>query len=151
MTERNKDFYVPPTGPPMGPRPNPAIYQSMGEENIFKLLEDFYLELGNSSIKHLFPNNLAEASKKSGAFFVFLLGGPPLYQERHGSPMMRQRHMPFRIDEDARQAWLNTFRKVLDGHEEKYHFPVEYKQEFWNFLETFSIWMVNTKPKNDVE
>ncbi|MBA2728963.1 MAG: hypothetical protein H0U49_12430, partial [Parachlamydiaceae bacterium] len=63
-----------------------------------------------------------------------------------GSPMMRQRHMPFRIDEEARQVWLSSFRKVLDGHEDIYSFPIEYRDEFWEFLEKFSAWMVNTKP-----
>ena len=139
-----RDFYVPPGGPPQE-RPNPAIYAKMGEANIFKMLEDFYLELGQSEIKHLFPANMKHASQKSGAFFVFLLGGPPLYQERHGSPMMRQRHMAFTIDEQARQVWLACFRKILIDSETKYQFPPEYMEEFVTFLERFSLWMVNTR------
>lgn len=142
MTTR-KEFYVPPEGPPQH-RPNPAIYAAMGESNIFQMLEDFYLELEKSEIRHLFPADMKLASKKSGAFFVFLLGGPPLYQERHGSPMMRQRHMAFAIDEHARQIWLGCFRKILRDSE-KYHFPVEYLDEFIQFLERFSLWMVNTR------
>lgn len=142
--QNKKDFYVPPGGPPQE-RPNPAIYARMGEANIFKMLEDFYIELGKSEIKHLFPSDMKEASKKSGAFFVFLLGGPPLYQERHGSPMMRQRHMAFTIDENARQVWLDCFRKTLIDAEKKYQFPPEYMEEFVGFLERFSLWMVNTR------
>jgi hemoglobin len=145
MVASNEHFYVPPSGPPTGPRPNPEIYHAMGEERIFKLLEDFYRELEGSSIRDLFPVDMAKASEKSGAFFVFLLGGPPLYQERYGSPMMRQRHMPFKIDEAARQTWLSCFRKVLQGHEDIYHFPKQYADEFWTFIERFSAWMVNTK------
>lgn len=143
MNKKNDHLYIPPSGPPTGPRPNPAIYEMMGEKNIFQLLEDFYLELGNSSIRHLFPDNMVEASKKSAAFFVFLLGGPPLYHQKYGPPMMRQRHMPFKIDESARQVWLNSFKKVLNGHEAKYSFPTEYLDEFWEFVDRFSKWMVN--------
>lgn len=143
MTQK-KDFYVPPEGPPQH-RPNPAIYGKMGEANIFKMLEDFYLELEKSEIRKMFPADMREASKKSGAFFVFLLGGPPLYQERHGSPMMRQRHMPFTIDENARQVWLDCFRKTLIGSDSKYSFPAEHLDEFIAFLERFSLWMVNTR------
>ena len=138
------NFYVPPEGPPQE-RPNPKIYQEMGEANIFKMLEDFYSELGKSEIRHLFPSDMVQASKKSGAFFVFLLGGPPLYQERYGSPMMRQRHMAFAIDDNARQIWLDCFRKTLVDAEVNYQFPQEYLPEFIQFLERFSLWMVNTK------
>jgi len=138
-----KDFYVPPGGPPQD-RPNPEIFARMGESNIFKMLEDFYVELGNSDIKHLFPADVKEASKKSGAFFVFLLGGPPLYQQKHGSPMMRQRHLAFTINENARQVWLSCFRKTLIDSDRKYHFPAEFLPEFIDFLERFSLWMVNT-------
>ena len=139
-----KDFYIPPEGPPQE-RPNPEIFARMGEANIFKMLEDFYLELENSEIRHLFPSDMLQASKKSGAFFVFLLGGPPLYHQRHGPPMMRQRHLAFKIDESARQIWLNCFRNILVDAESKYHFPSEYLAEFVHFLERFSLWMVNTR------
>lgn len=141
---KERKIYVPPGGPPQR-RPNPAIYAVMGEENIFKMIEDFYLVLEKSSIRHMFPEDMVEASKKTASFFVFLLGGPPLYHQRHGPPMMRQRHMPFVIDEAARQVWLKCFRVVLDNADVKYHFPQEHMMDFTDFLEDFSAWMVNTK------
>ena len=116
----------------------------MGEENIFKMLSDFYQELGRSTIRSLFPDDLEEASKKSAAFFVTILGGPPLYYEKYGPPMMRKRHLPFKIDEEARLTWLACFEKVLDNGE-KYHFPPQHRERFWNFLDKFSTWMVNSK------
>jgi len=140
----HKKIYVPPGGPPQY-RPNPEIYQKMGEENIFQMLEDFYAILEGSEIRHLFPANMRESSKKSGAFFVFLLGGPPLYQQQHGSPMMRQRHIHFTIDETARQVWLRCFHEVLKDAETKYKFPKEHMEGFCQFLDDFSAWMVNTK------
>jgi hemoglobin len=140
-----RSFYIPPEGPPQGILPNPEIYAKMGEANIFRMLEDFYSELSQSTISHLFPEEMREASKKSAAFFVFILGGPPLYQQKYGPPMMRKRHLPFKIDEEARQVWLNTFRKILENADKKYRFPLEHKESFWNYLEKFSSWMVNTR------
>ncbi|MGE4574795.1 MULTISPECIES: globin domain-containing protein [Parachlamydia] len=137
--------YIPPEGPPQDIRLNPEIYTKMGQECIFKMLEDFYAELEKSSIRPLFPENMQEASKKSAAFFVFLLGGPPLYQQMYGAPMMRKRHLPFAIDEQARQVWLNCFKKILINAEDKYHFPPEHLFSFVHFLEKFSGWMVNKK------
>lgn len=139
-----RDIYIPPEGPPQEGRPNPVIFKMMGEANIMKMLEDLYLEIERSEIRHMFPANMVEASKKSGEFFVFLLGGPPIYHEKHGNPMMRQRHMPFKIDEAARQVWLRCFDTVLKNAE-KYQFPIEHLDEFRRFLDRFSRWMVNTK------
>ncbi len=138
------EFYVPPEGPPNN-RLDPSIYRVMGEDNIYKMLEDFYLELEKSSIRHLFPEDMRQASKKSAEFFIFLLGGPPIYQQKHGSPMMRKRHMPFVIDQESRDIWLNCFQTILQNAEEKYLFPKEHKGNFLLFLEKFSTWMINSK------
>ena len=136
-------IYTPPGGPPQGPGPNPEIYRVMGEDNVFRMMLDFYKELENSEIRHLFPPDMEEASRKSAAFFVTLLGGPPLYLEKYGSPRMRARHLPFEIDEPARQIWLRCFDKVLEDAPAKYNFPAQHLQGFKDFLKSFSSWMVN--------
>jgi len=136
-------IYTPPGGPPQGPGPNPEIYRIMGEANIFKMILDLYKEIEQSEVRHLFPADMEEASKKSAAFFVTVLGGPPLYFERFGSPRMRARHLPFEIDEHARQVWLACFERVLEGAESKYQFPSQHMAGFKEFLKNFSAWMVN--------
>ena len=136
-------IYTPPGGPPQGAGPNSAIYGSMGEANIFRMMADFYRELEKSEVRPLFPADMEEASKKSAAFFVTLLGGPPLYMQKYGPPRMRARHIPFEIDERARQVWLACFDKVLEGADTKYQFPMEHMEGFKDFLRSFSAWMVN--------
>ena len=79
------------------------------------------------------------------AFFITLCGGPPMYQQLYGPPMMRRRHIPFRIDESARQEWLRCFQNVLENAVEDYDFPAEHMDGFKLFLEGFSGWMINTK------
>jgi hemoglobin len=142
---KEREFYIPQGGPPQGMNPNSKIFEKMGQENIYQMIEDFYQELKKSSIHHLFPTDMIEASRRSAAFFVFILGGPPLYQQQFGSPMMRKRHLDFKIDEEARTVWLNCFKTTLQEAEKKYQFPVEHLNEFWSFLERFSAWMVNTQ------
>jgi hemoglobin len=115
----------------------------MGEENIFKMMSDFYKELEKSEVRHLFPSDMEEASKKSAMFFVTLLGGPPLYIQKFGSPRMRARHLPFEIDESARQVWLRCFETILKDAASKYCFPAEHLESFRKFLQDFSGWMVN--------
>jgi hemoglobin len=110
------------------------------------MLRDFYRELEKSSIRHMFPQDMIAAADKSAAFFVGLLGGPPLYHQRYGNPMMRARHMPFAIDEAARQEWLRCYALVLKDAPARYNFPPQHLPGFWAFLEGFSSWMVNTAP-----
>jgi hemoglobin len=138
----NREIYVPPQGPPQG-GPSRDIYPLMGEENIFKMLSDFYKELEKSSIRAMFPSDMEEASQKSAKFFVQVLGGPPLYVIDYGPPRMRARHIPFEIDEKARQVWLGCFMKILENSDKKYNFPLEHMAGFKAFLEGFSAWMVN--------
>jgi hemoglobin len=136
-------IYTPPGGPPQGPGPSPEIYAIMGEANIFRMISDFYKELEKSEVRELFPPDMEEASRKSAAFFVTILGGPPLYIQKYGSPRMRARHLPFEIDERARQIWLECFEKTLEGADVKYGFPPQHLDGFRNFLKGFSAWMVN--------
>ncbi len=143
-----REIYTPDMGPPQGPGPSREIYASMGGPAITQMLEDFYAQLGQSSIRHLFAPDEAGrliAARKSALFFIFLLGGPPTYQETHGPPRMRARHLPFVIDAAGRQAWLDCFFGVLQDAPTRYGFPPEHLDGFKKFLEDFSAWMVNTQ------
>lgn len=137
------------------PAPSKEIYGLMGEDNIFKMLEDFYGELAQSSpaLRGMFPSNEAmlAASHKSAAFFVGLLGGPPLYHQRHGNPMMRARHMPFPITAATRDEWLACFDRVLSHAVARYQFPPQHMAGFRAFLAGFSMWMVNTQAQEPAQ
>lgn len=146
-----REIYVPPGGPPQVAPPSPAIYARMGEANIFAMIEDLYRELERSWLRPMFPQDMVAASQRSAAFFVGLLGGPPLYHQRYGNPMMRARHLPFPIDEAARQEWLACFDRVLERAPHQYNFPAEHLAGFRAFLVGFSAWMVNTAPPNPEE
>ncbi len=139
------DIYIPQVGPNSAPAPSREIYAPMGEANIFRMLADFYAELERSSIRAMFPGDMQASSEKSAAFFVGLLGGPPLYQQRYGAPMMRARHLPFPIDEQARRIWLGCWEPVLTRAATDYNFPSEHLQGFRDFLIGFSAWMVNRR------
>lgn len=140
----SKQPFVPNMRPNQVSAPSRDVYAVMGADNVYRMLSDFYQELGRSSISHMFPRDMEKASRKSADFFISLLGGPPLYQQRYGNPAMRARHMPFPITYDARRVWLDCFEAVLADAEEKYNFPAEHLPGFHAFLTGFSEWMVNT-------
>lgn len=143
MSPRTRPIHTPAGGPPQGERPSPLILSAIGEEGVFRLLEDFYAELEQSAVRDLFPEDMVAASRKSAAFFVQLLGGRPLYSEQFGPPRLRRRHLPFEIDASARDEWVACFERILGQAEERYGFPPEHLEGFREFLSTFADWMVN--------
>jgi len=145
---RTKPIHVPPGGPGPLPQLSPEIYEAMGEDGVFAMLEAFYAELGSSEIRHLFGDDLVAASKRSAAFYVQLLGGPPLYNAQYGNPMMRRRHFPFEIDESARKIWVACFFRVLERSDE-FGFPAGHLDAFRAWIDGFSRWMVNVAPDQD--
>ena len=144
----DRPIYTPPGGPPQNNSIDRETYATMGEANIRAMIEDFYKRLARSEIAGLFPPagsvELEAAADRSASFFVFLLGGPPEYQRRFGRPMMRARHLPFRIDEHARGVWLACFAESLDLAERELGMTRAQREGFEAFLVSFSAWMVNT-------
>ena len=145
----NTTPYVPPGGPPTGPKPDHRIFAALGEAGVFSMIEDFYRRLAGSEIRHLFPQTeaaLIEASKRNASFFVQILGGPSLYSERFGPPQMRKRHLAFDITEAAKEVWLACFFEILDEAPAKYNFPTDHLESFKSWLRNFAAWMVNRAP-----
>ena len=54
------------------------------------------------------------------------------------------RHAPFRIDEAGRKSWLVLYAGLLEALVDEGITP-EYIQSFWDYLDIFSMWLVNTE------
>jgi len=129
-------------------KPNPAFLTEVGEEGIRDLLDRFYMKLLKSPIKDIFPQTKEEmkiAAQHSADFFIQICGGHPYFNENRGAPQMRGRHAPFRITPDARLHWLALFEESLEPIIKDKKSSEENIQSFWNYLNVFSQWMVNSK------
>jgi hemoglobin len=135
--------YVPSMNPADIAGPSREIYPRMGRENLYRMIEEFYRELGTSAIRAMFPEDLVVSAHKSAAFFAQLTGGPQEYSEQHGPPRMRARHLAFRITPQSRAEWLACFERVLGHAVQDFDFPAEHLEGFRQFLQKFSLWMVN--------
>jgi hemoglobin len=124
--------------------PSPKLLEILGEAGIRQMVSDHYNLLSQSEIKHLFPRieeALDKAKQRSSDFFIQILGGHPYFNENRGKPMLARRHAPFAITTEARKVWLQCYIQVLS----KLNVPEEELQSFWNYLNVFSFWMVNTR------
>ena len=133
--------------PPVA-KPHPGFYQEVGEERFRKLVFDHYESIKTSDIAFLFPifddDDFAEAQKHAADFLIEISGGPDYFTQTRGEHQMVGRHAPFRIDENARKVWLELYIPLLNALEVEGISP-KYIESFWNYLDLFSMWVVNTK------
>ena len=89
-----------------------------GEPVIRRLTERFYAHMDELpetyGIRKLHAEDLAGSQQKLFEFLSGWTGGPQLFVERHGQPMLRRRHMGFPIDGSARDQWMLCMRLALD-------------------------------------
>ncbi len=133
--------------PPVA-KPHPGFYLEVGEDRFRKLIFDHYESIKTSDIAFLFPifddDDFAEAQKHAADFLIEISGGPDYFTQTRGEHQMVGRHAPFRIDEKARKVWLELYIPLLSALEAEDVNP-EYIESFWNYLDLFSMWVVNTK------
>ncbi len=128
--------------------PSPRFFELLKEEGMRQLVSDHYDLLSKSEISHLFPRideQLDKSKQRSSDFFIQICGGHPYYNENRGKPMMARRHSPFTITPEARIVWLKCYEQVLS----KLDIPEDIVQSFWNYLNVFSFWMINSESKSD--
>lgn len=129
-------------------KPHPGFLHEVVVERFEKLVYDHYELIEKSDIAFLFPvldeEDFAEASRHAFTFLLEISGGEPLFTQERGEHQMVGRHAPFRIDEEGRKVWLSLYAGLL---EELVHEGIseEYIQSFWDYLDLFSMWLVNTE------
>jgi hemoglobin len=96
------------------------VYDQIGGEPVVRRLVDTFYDAmdtlpGAQRIRAMHPASLDGSRDR---FFWYLsgwLGGPPLYVEKRGHPMLRRRHLPFPIDQAAADAWMVCMFHALDA------------------------------------
>lgn len=92
--------------------------EDKGIENIRLLVETFYDIMDSDpkaqAIRAMHPEDLTSAREKLFMFLTGWTGGPQLYIERYGHPFLRRRHLPFPVDESARDQWMYCMIKAME-------------------------------------
>ncbi|MDQ0245293.1 hemoglobin [Bacillus fengqiuensis] len=123
-------------------------YDAIGEEMLTRLVDAFYKRVGNHpELIPIFPPDLTETARKQKQFLTQYLGGPPLYTEEHGHPMMRARHLPFPITPSRAKAWLHCMSEAMD----EVGLEGELRTQFFQRLVLTAQHMVNTPEDTDEE
>lgn len=124
--------------------PSNKLYEAWGEQKIREMVMYHHNLLRKSVLGNLFPHAeeaFLYATQKTADFFVEALGGEKVYTLVHGHPALRGRHFHINIDEQARDIWLMMYKKTIKDLE----MPKEHTQEFWTWIESLSIRMINKR------
>ncbi len=133
--------------PPVA-KPHPGFFNEVGEARFKELVYKHYELIEVSDIAFLFPihdeDDFDDAKRHAFNFLVEVCGGPDYFTQDRGAHQMVGRHAPFRIDEAGRVSWLALYAPLLEALVDEGVTP-EYIQSFWDYLDIFSMWLVNTE------
>jgi hemoglobin len=105
----------------MSAHPTPDIppYDLLGGEAAVRKLVDRFYDLMDETpeyyvVRKLHPADLSGSREKLFMFLSGWLGGPPLYVQKNGHPMLRARHLPFAIGTAERDGWIACMKQAME-------------------------------------
>lgn len=124
--------------------PSPvSFYVEVGGHDTFvRLVDAFYRGIAADPIlKPMYPEeDLAPAAERLTLFLEQYWGGPTTYSEQRGHPRLRMRHLPFHVNPDARDRWLQHMRAAVD----ELGLSPLHEATLWDYLQRAAHAMVNT-------
>lgn len=89
-----------------------------GAKQIHALVDRFYDLMDtlpeSFALRQMHPQDLSSSRQKLYEFLSGWMGGPALFTEKYGHPMLKRRHLPFSINSMARDQWMLCMRLALD-------------------------------------
>jgi len=117
------------------------IYSTIGEEGFIRLVRAFYRQVpGDDILGKMYPErDRAAAEQRLRDFLIYRFGGSERYIEQRGHPRLRARHLPFEIDQAARDRWIELMNRALS----EAALPPEVEQRLRMFFEQVSTFLIN--------
>jgi hemoglobin len=117
-----------------------------GEQALLNLVDRFYFYMDTlpeaQGIRAIHQPDLSSAKEKLFKFLSGWLGGPDLFIEEFGHPMLRARHLPFRIGESESDQWMLCMTKALA----ELAMDSQLRINFQNALQNLATHMINHAP-----
>ena len=96
-----------------------SLYDSIGGiEKVDELVDRFYdlmvLEPSLTELRAMHPQDISGSREKLKFFLTGWMGGPDIYSPKYGHPMLRARHLPYKIGLKERNRWLTCMYQALE-------------------------------------
>ena len=124
-----------------------SIYESIGGiDKIDELVDRFYdlmeLEPQFRGIRSMHSPDLSTSREKLKLFLTGWMGGPDIYSPKYGHPMLRARHLPFKIGISERDQWLACMYRAIEECGIEGNIAEQLEESFFNTAN----WMRNQAP-----
>jgi len=118
------------------------VFPTIGEDGFLRLVAAFYRQVpADPILGPMYPaDDLEAAEYRLRMFLIGRFGGPPIYIQERGHPRLRMRHLPFRIDQAARDHWMRLMSAALDEAQ----LPPEADAILRHFFDGMSSFMMNS-------
>ena len=118
-----------------------SVYSLIGTDGFTRLVSAFYRQIPNDDVLGpMYPEQDREgAEERLRDFLIYRFGGPPRYIEMRGHPRLRARHLPFQINQAARDRWLQLMNNAFA----EAALPEAAERQLRQFLEQMSTFMIN--------
>jgi hemoglobin len=120
-----------------------TFYEQVGGEETFRrLVHRFYVGVADDPLlRPMYPEeDLGPAEERLRLFLIQYWGGPTTYSQNRGHPRLRMRHVPFKVDRAAHDAWLKHMRDALD----ELGLSEEHDHTMWKYLTYAAATMINS-------
>ncbi|MGG7516518.1 globin [Allorhizobium undicola] len=96
-----------------------TLYEAIGGDATVRALTQRFYALMDSlpeaaRCRAIHPPDLRESEEKFYEYLTGYLGGPPIYMEKRGHPMLRRRHFVAEIGPQERDEWIYCFRRAME-------------------------------------
>ncbi|MGA7414600.1 MAG: globin [Bryobacteraceae bacterium] len=117
------------------------LFPVIGEDGFTRLIAAFYRQVPLDDIlgPMYIGRDLAAAEQRLRDFLIYRFGGPERYIAERGHPRLRMRHVPFVIDQAARDRWVQLMGRAF----EEAQLPADAERVLRGFLEATATAMIN--------
>ncbi|GAB3284815.1 globin [Sinomonas notoginsengisoli] len=125
------------------PQKTESFYDLVGgHETFVKLVDIFYEGVAEDPVlRPMYPEeDLGPARRRLTMFLEQYWGGPGTYSVERGHPRLRMRHVPFKVNPEARDRWLHHMRAGVDA----LSLPPVYEATLWDYLDRAAHSLVNS-------
>lgn len=96
-----------------------TLYEAIGGEPTVRALTRRFYELMDTlpeaaRCRAIHPPDLSGSEERLYDYLTGYLGGPPIYMQKRGHPMLRRRHFGAAIGPAERDEWLLCFGRAMD-------------------------------------
>jgi hemoglobin len=96
-----------------------TLYEAIGGEPVLRELTKRFYALMDvlpeaKACRDIHPQDMTRSQEKLFEYLSGWLGGPPLFTDKYGHPMLRYRHLPAKIGTEEADGWLLCFHQAMN-------------------------------------